>query len=97
MSLNWFSNSGQNYFWYIFHLNIFFLECMGPIISDIIPYFKRQQMLNKIITQYLAKESPRQFFLITIHILFKLLFMWLYFLSKAVLILLKALKIYLGV
>ena len=54
-------------------------------------------MLNKIITQYLAKESQRQFFLITTHILFKSPFMWLYFLSEAVLILLKALKIYLGV
>lgn len=75
MSLNWFSNSGQTIFGNILQLNIFFLECVGPIISAITSYFKRQQMPNKIITQYLAKESPRQFFLITTHILFKLPFM----------------------
>lgn len=72
-----------------------FLVAYGSLFLT--SYFKRQQLLNKIITQYLAKESPRQFFLTTTHIPFKLPFMGLYFLSEAVLILLKAIKIYLGV
>lgn len=56
-------------------MTILILQYLGPIVSDIVSHFKRQQLLNKIITQCPAKSSSRQSFLPSTHISFKLSFM----------------------
>lgn len=91
-----FSNSGENHLWQHVAVSVLIREFKGLIISDIISYFKRQQLLNKIIIispKRITKAILSPYYLY----LLKLPFTWLSFLFEAVLILPKAIKMYLGV